>query len=133
MTQPSDRKKLRATVRFQVAYLARGRTGEAESGRPAALEGTGKIRNISRGGALIDEADQRLEPGAQIKLRFSFLEDSIPVEVPAEVIRETETGFAVEFKKLSHRTRAVLGMAIAKLRANEDEGQDDGDIPLLKS
>ena len=123
MTQPSERKKLRATVRFQVAYLARG---------PATLEGTGRIRNISRGGALIDEADQRLEPGAQIKLRFSFLEDSIPVEVPAEVTRETETGFAVSFKRLSHRTRAVLGMAIAKLRANEDEGPDDGDIPLLK-
>ena len=119
-------------VRFQVAYLARGQAQETEPGRRA-LEGTGRVLNISKSGALIESADQLVPVGSRIKLRFSFLEDSVPVEVPALVVRETEGGFAVEFKKLSTRTRAVLGVAIAKLRASEDDYHAEDSITLLKS
>ncbi len=131
MTQ-TERQKARARVRFQVAYVVRGKTMETANGRRP-LEGTGRVRNISKSGALIEDADPLVTPGSTIKLRLSFLEDSIPVEIPAQVIRESGTGFAVEFKKLTPRTRAVLGMAIAKLRASEEENEDPaGDIPLLK-
>ena len=131
MTQ-TERQKARARVRFQVAYVVRGKTMETADGRRP-LEGTGRVRNISKSGALIEDADPLVAPDSSIKLRLSFLEDSIPVEIPAQVIRESGTGFAIEFKKLTARTRAVLGMAIAKLRASEEEGEDGGaDIPLLK-
>ncbi len=131
MTQ-TERQKARARVRFQVAYIVRGKTMETADGRRP-LEGTGRVRNISKSGALIEDADEVVMPGSSIKLRLSFLEDAIPVDIPAEVIRETETGFAVEFKKLNPRTSAVLGVAIAKLRASgEDQEDGGGDIPLLK-
>ena len=132
MTQ-TERQKARARVRFQVAYVVRGKTMETANGRRP-LEGTGRVSNISKSGALLEDVDPLVMPGSSIKLRLSFLEDSIPVEIPAEVIRNTETGFGVEFKKLNPRTRAVLGMAIAKLRAageNDEDGNDDN-IPLLK-
>ncbi|MEE9281721.1 MAG: PilZ domain-containing protein [Myxococcota bacterium] len=119
-------------VRFRVAFLARGQTQETEPGRKT-FEGTGRVINISKTGALIEGVDQPVPAGSRIKLRFSFLEDSVPVEVPALVMRETEGGFAVEFKKLSLRTRAVLGVAIAKLRASEDDYRAEDDITLLKS
>lgn len=131
MRDTSERQRARATVRFRTAILVRGENQETLPGTK--LEGTGQVRNISKSGALIEDVDQMLAPGSRIKLRFSFLEDSIPVEVPAQVVRETEGGFAVEFRKLGHRTRAVLGMAIAKLRADGTCGVDDGDIRLLKS
>ena len=131
MTQ-TERQKARARVRFQVAYVVRGKTMETANGRRP-LEGTGRVSNISKSGLLLEDVDPPVISGSTIKLRLSFLEDSIPVEIPAQVTRETETGFAVEFKKLNPRTRAVLGMAIAKLRAaGEDDEDGGGNIPLLK-
>jgi hypothetical protein len=118
-----ERRKIRADVRFRVAYSG------------PSFEGEGTVLNISKSGALIEDADRLLMTGIEIKLSFSFFEDSVPIEIPAQVVRETEQGFGVQFTKLSPRTRSVLGMAIAKLRQTE-EGRarvgDDEDITLMK-
>lgn len=127
MTNTSERRRPRAAVRFKVEY--RGPT----------YEGTGTVLNISKSGALIADADRLLMTGSEITLRFSFFEDSIPVEVPAQVVRETDRGFGVNFTKVSPRTRSVLGMAISRLRqsgalGDDDEAADstDEDITLMK-
>lgn len=115
MANTSERRKPRASVRFKVEY--RGPT----------YEGTGTVLNISKSGALIADADRLLMTGSEITLRFSFFEDSVPVEVPAEVVRETERGFGVSFTKVNPRTRSVLGMAISRLRQSGFLGDDDED------
>ena len=125
MDESFDRRKPRASVRFRVAY------------RGSSFEGTGTVLNISTSGALIEDSDRLLMTGIDITLAFSFFEDSVPIEVPAEVVRETEQGFGVQFRKLSPRTRSVLGMAISKLRLNNEqcadpEESEDDDITLLK-
>ncbi len=121
-----ERRKARASVRFKVAYHG------------PSFEGTGTVLNISKTGALIEDCDRLLMTGIDIKLSFSFFEDSIPIEVPATVVRETEQGFGVQFTKLSPRTRSVLGMAISKIRQTYEDAEDtsleDGEeIPLLKT
>ncbi len=123
MVQSHKQRKARASVRFQVVYSG------------LSFEGEGTVLNISKSGALIEDADRLLMTGIAITLRFSFFEDSIPIEIPAQVVRETEQGFGVQFTKLSPRTRAVLGMAISKLRQTDGgpepvEGAED--ITLLK-
>jgi Trk K+ transport system NAD-binding subunit len=126
MDESFERRKPRANVRFRVAY------------RGPSFEGTGIVLNISTTGALIEDADRLLMTGIDIMLAFSFFEDSVPIEVPAEVVRETEQGFGVQFRKLNPRTRSVLAMAISKLRLSDEErhGDDrleDDDITLLKT
>lgn len=107
------------------------------------IEGTGTVRNISTTGALIEPASPLPMAGVRITLQFSFLEESVPISVPARVVRETERGFAVEFLGLAERTRSLLGVAIAKLltrRADSafysdyplDADEDDADVTLMK-
>lgn len=122
-----ERRKARASVRFKVAYHG------------PSFEGTGTVLNISKTGALIEDCDRLLMTGIDIRLSFSFFEDSVPIEVPATVVRETDQGFGVQFTKLSPRTRSVLGMAISKLRQTYEDSEgapqlEDGeDITLLKT
>ena len=115
----SRRAKPRISVRFSAAY------------RGWNLNGSGTVRNISESGALIDPAEPLLVSGGRIKIRFSFFEDSLPVEVAAVVARETETGFAVRFTGLDQRLRAVLNMAIARARKASDENAEAGDGPTF--
>ena len=99
------------------------------SGRQNRGAGSGFVSNISSTGALLEDADALLVGGAEITLRFSFFEDSTPVEIRAVVTRETEQGFAVHFLEMSPRVRAVLRIAINRLaRATND---DDDPQPLL--
>ncbi len=122
-----ERGKLRASVRFRVDYIG------------PTFEGRGTVLNISKTGALIEDADRLLMTGSEIKLRFSFFHDSVPIEIPAQVVRETDQGFGVQFTKLSPRTRSVLGLAIAKLRQSLEDSEDasvlgdDDDITLMKT
>ena len=91
-------------------------------------------RNVSATGALLEDAEPLLISGGEISLRFSLAQDTIPVEVSAEVVRETETGFAVRFTTMDARIRAVLRTVISKaIRELEVAGDDldDDDKTLL--
>lgn len=129
MADPNDDEQIdRATrvgVRFPVEFCGRQNRGR----------GSGFVSNISSTGALLEGTDALLIAGAEITLRFSFFEDSTPVEVGAVVTRETSQGFGVRFAEMSPRVRAVLRMAIAKLaRATPspfDFGADDEPPTLL--
>ncbi len=105
----------RARVRFRAEYRARG------------VDGSGFVRNISHSGALIDPAEPPLLAGGTLKLRFSFFEDSLPVEVKAEVVRETKTGFGVRFTEMDPRLRGIIKQAISRARSLRMPGDDEDD------
>ena len=91
--------------------------------------------NMSATGALLENAEPLLISGGKIRLRFSLAQDAIPVDVAAEVVRETETGFAVRFTSMDSRVKAVLKAAISRaireLEVVGDDLDDDEDKTLL--
>ena len=117
----------RVPVRFPVRFFGRH------------VEGTAQALNVSATGALLEDAEPLLIAGGKIRLRFSLAPDALPIDVAAEVVRETETGFAVRFTGMDGRVRAVLKTAVSKaLRALEEretdldeEDDDDDDKTLL--
>lgn len=104
----------RVGVHFDTQYRGKG------------VEGSGTVLNISHSGALIEPAEPLLISGGEIRLRFSFLESSVPIEIRARVVRETDHGFAVQFVDLTPRIAAVLKLAIS--RSIEDDGSDDSTL-----
>lgn len=95
--------------------------------------GKGVIRSISASGVVIEQAEPRLVVGDEVRLRFSLLEDTLPIEIRANVTEGTETGFEAEFHGLSVRTRKLLRMAISKALSRADENDDPDDTPTLLS
>ena len=95
--------------------------------------GTGVIRSISASGVVIEQAEPQLVVGDEVRLRFSLLEDTLPIEIRANVTEGTETGFEAEFHGLSVRTRKLLRMAISKALSRADENDDPDDTPTLLS
>jgi hypothetical protein len=84
------------------------------------VRGRGFLCNISESGALVEDADPLVVAGGRVRLRFAFFQDSLPVEIPATVVRETPTGFAVQFAGLDARLKSVLALVIARIRAAEN-------------
>ena len=79
--------KPRVSVRFRAEYSGWN------------LDGSGVVRNVSETGAMIDPAQPPLVAGGRIKLRFSFFEDSLPVEIGAVVawiFANEEGGFRIK-------------------------------------
>ncbi len=114
-TQAAKRRENRAAPRIQTRF------GVEYSAKTC--EGTGTIRSISSSGALIEPAEPPLLAGGEVRLRFSFFENSLPIEFTAEVVRETETGFGVRFSGMSARHREFLKRAISKVRTGEDASE----------
>jgi hypothetical protein len=112
-------------VRFPVSFTGRNTQGRAYA------------QNISVSGALLVDADPLLLAGGKIRVSFSLFPDSLPIDIDADVVRETEDGFAVRFSDTDPRARGVLRRAVAKaLQAAADElqaaeGDDDEDRTLL--
>ena len=111
-----SRSSPRVVVRFPVKFFGRN------------VEGTAYARNVSVSGALLEEAEPLLITGGQIRLRFALAPDALPIDISAEVVRETEGGFTVRFTRMDSRVRSVLKTVISKmLRAVEQEGEDPDD------
>jgi hypothetical protein len=87
-------------------------------------EGWGTLSVISVTGARIDDASPRLKPGELVRVMFTLMEKCLPVSVRAKVVRETETGFAIEFVGLEPRLKHMIQMAIAQA-APADRGEED--------
>jgi hypothetical protein len=93
------------------------------------VEGWGTLHDFSSSGARIDEASSRLKPGERVRLRFTPRTDCLPVEVWAEVVRETETGFAVSFTSLDARLRRLLHSLTGP--GGESGAEDDATEPFV--
>ena len=101
----------RVPVRFAIGFEGRH------------IEGAGYAKDISVSGALIEDAEPLLLAGASIRLRFSLLRNAIPIELDAQVVRETEKGFAVQFEEVDPRLRSILRMAIDRIRRSSADGR----------
>jgi hypothetical protein len=69
---------------------------------------------MSTTGARIEIATARLRPGTPIHLKFSYASEAEPVFAAARVVRATETGFAVQFTRMSPALRQQLTIALPK-------------------
>ncbi len=80
--------------------------------RGAGIEGTGTIEDISASGALFQPASPSVALGTPLKVRVANHSGPPGPELPSEVVRVTETGFAVHFKlrgpEVLYLLRAVL-------------------------
>ncbi len=63
----------------------------------ARLEGRGIICNLSSSGARISEITQSVPNGVRLSLEFGMLSGLPPFSMAAELVRQTEDGFAVRF------------------------------------
>ena len=83
---------------------------------------------------MLEQAEPLLVTGGAIKLRFSLFPGSLPIEVGAEVVRETSEGFAVRFTSVDPRLKAILRRSIAKaiVDAEKRKPEQDDEITLLK-
>ncbi len=72
------------------------------------VEGAGSLRDLSISGARVDDASAKLKPGTKVELTWGLRENGSPLRIPANVVRETDTGFAVEFLDLSAEVRVWL-------------------------
>jgi hypothetical protein len=70
------------------------------------------VWNVSTSGARIENALPPVGPGTRVWLRFSFYVGSFATEVAAEVVRRTETGFAVRFCELGPSQYELLRKAL---------------------
>jgi hypothetical protein len=85
----------RVQTRFESLYSA----GRAE--------GTGTLADISYSGALVEGASLLPELGKAMRL-FVFIQPVSPFELVGEVVRHTESGFAMEFASLSDELKRFV-------------------------
>ena len=65
------------------------------------LQGGGKIANMSTSGALIEPASCAVSPGTPLRILISYSPDKTEprsLELASQVVRTTESGFAVAFR-----------------------------------
>ncbi len=78
---------------------------------------TGRIENISKAGALLDEQSCEVPVGSRVRLSFSLYPDSRPLQLSAEVVRVDTGGMAVRFTDVDPRNRKLLEAALPMLEA----------------
>lgn len=76
------------------------------------FRGEGTVWNVSASGARIEWATALVGSGTHVWLRFSFFPGSFATELEADVVRRTETGFAVQFRELGPSQLDMLRRAL---------------------
>ncbi len=82
-------------------------------------EGTGMVSDISMSGVQIVGASKRPEDGDTVRLRCSFSAGSFGVELAGRVVRQTDTGFVLQFQELGADQLAVIDRVIRSLREDQ--------------
>ena len=78
------------------------------------VEGRGTLYDLSITGAGLKEATPLMKLGTKIRLTFALREDDSPIRIWGKVIRETETGFAVQFIEQDRRLNEWLQLVISQ-------------------
>jgi hypothetical protein len=73
------------------------------------------LYDLSMGGARIDDVSARVTPGTSIHLTFRPEDGYGLARIPGGVVRETDTGFAIEFGEMPPRVRKLLALAISRV------------------
>ncbi len=63
-------------------------------------EGIGRLSDISISGALLEQTTSKPGEGSVLQLHV-LRDDAPPVDLPADVVRHTATGFAVRFSEFT--------------------------------
>ena len=76
--------------------------------------GRGTTWDVSTSGVhvVMRRASSPLSIGGEVRLRFSFFVGSFDVAFPANVVRHTPEGFAVQFERLGTTHRDLLRQAL---------------------
>ncbi len=112
-SKPSVDRKGRRQRRVQQRYELRIPVDYQSSGR----EGKGLLWNISSSGARIEQASVSMQLGTEVRLTLAFFPGAAPVALLGEVVRETESGFAVRFLDLGQRVQKLLRVALPRAAA----------------
>ncbi len=99
---PERREPQRYQLRIPVDYESSGRQGK------------GLLWDISTSGARVEQASLSVEPGTEITLMLAFFPGATPVSLPGEIVRQTESGFALKFLPLEGRVRLLLKVALPR-------------------
>ncbi len=80
------------------------------------IEGSGLILDVSLTGAHVREASHRLEAGTKVDMYFLQEKTERRLHAVAEVMRETESGFAVRFLRVERELRCLVLSAVEKAK-----------------
>jgi hypothetical protein len=91
------------------------------------------LSDLSVTGARIEKATDRLVMGARLTLLIAVREDCFPMEIEAEVVRDTATGFAIKFLNVDDRLKNFLEFAMRQAAERKQAREDDTEpeIPRL--
>ena len=84
------------------------------------IEGHGLILDISATGAHVYMASHRLGLGTRVDLYFLQARTERQLHAIAEVVRETESGFAVRFLKVERKLRSLVLSAVKEEKTPEE-------------
>ncbi len=80
------------------------------------IEGSGLILDVSVTGAYVHGASHRLEAGTRVDMYFLQAKTARRLHAIADVVRETESGFAVEFLRVERELRRLVLSAVEKTK-----------------
>ncbi len=80
------------------------------------IEGSGLILDVSLSGAYVHEASQRLEAGTKVDMYFLQEKTERRLHAVGDVVRETESGFAVRFLRVERELRRLVLSAVEKAK-----------------
>ncbi len=79
--------------------------------------GQGVLHDLSSTGARIEEPSSQIERGEEIDLTFALHEDGRPIRIRGTVVRETETGFGVQFIQSDRRLTEWIELAVSQFES----------------
>jgi hypothetical protein len=81
--------------------------------------GRGLVRDVSNGGALVDDPSLEVPLGDEITMHLQL--GTSTIEMQARVVRPTATGFAVRFESSDVRLQGLLEIMISRRGPTSDE------------
>jgi hypothetical protein len=93
----NTRPAMRFTLRAPVTY------------RGTAFEGVGEVQNISSSGLLLERCSAPAREGLTVWLRASYFPGSTEIPIESQVVRTTDSGFAVRFVNLTPVVSRLIG------------------------
>jgi hypothetical protein len=79
-------------------------------------EGAGVLVNLSNNGARLDHTSMQPELGTKVRL-YVFVQPVSPFELEGQVVRRTETGFAIEYSVENPEVRRLIDDVAAIVEA----------------
>lgn len=105
---PEDKRHgARISTRFETLYCSERQ------------EGAGVLRDISESGARLGESEIQPRIGAQVRLHVLLPDHEAPFELVGEVVRHTERGFAIAYRKPSPEACERIAKAARLLRPDD--------------